>query len=125
MHVVVEQEPWEGRTRPGSEGGGRHLRGGRTTTLSHVTFHKKSHGEGEAVHADRHQSGRGAGEQDYSIDPEEQVHGAVLPVHQLNPGVLLPVVEVAVRPAHHKLFDHYPCGRDNSGQTRSTGGVVA
>lgn len=75
-----------------------------------VTFDKKSYGEGEVVHADRHQSGRGADEQDYSVDPEEQVHGAVLPVHQLNPGVVLRVVEVGVRPAHHKLFHHYTCG---------------
>lgn len=75
-----------------------------------VTFDKKSYGEGEVFHADWHQSGRGADQQDYSIDPEEQVHGAVLPVHQLNPGAVLRVVEVGVRPAHHKLFDHYTCG---------------
>lgn len=78
-------------------------------TPLHLTFNKKSHREGKAVHADRHQPASCADEQDYSIDPEEQVHGAVLPVHQLNPGVVLSVIEVGVRPAHHKLFHHYTC----------------
>lgn len=114
VHVVIEQEPWgrqgTARVREG------HLQG-EEEPHSRVTFHKESHGEGEAVHAGRHQSGRGAGEQHDSVDPEEQVHGAVLPVHQLHPGVVLSVVEVGVRPAHHKLFDHYPCG--GGGQLRS------
>lgn len=80
----------------------------------HLTFNKKSQGEGEAVHADRHQPGSCADEHNYPIDPEEQVHGAVLPVHQLDPGAVLSVVEAGVRPAHHKLFHHYTCGGTNT-----------
>lgn len=77
-----------------------------------LTFNKKSQGESEAVHASRHLFGCSEN-QCYSRDPKEQIHGAVLPVHQLDPWASLVVVKVGMWPIHHKLFNHNTWRQDN------------
>lgn len=71
-----------------------------------LTFDKKSYGQRQTVDADRHQAGCSGDQQHHPIDTKEQIHGAVLPVHQLHPAFFLKVVEMCVRSVGHKLLHH-------------------
>lgn len=119
VHVVVEEKAWMiqqsvggGHTQHQSDTRGPHS-WCEGSTLQ-LTFNEKSQGESKALDARWHQSGGGGGDECHSSDAEEHIHGAVLPVHQLDPGVVLPVVETGVRPIHHKLLNHRACSRDRS-----------
>lgn len=71
-----------------------------------LTFHKESYGERQAVDGHGHQAGCSGEQQDHPIDAKEKVHGAVLPVHQLHPALLLSAVEMRVRSVGHELLHH-------------------
>lgn len=78
------------------------------------TFNKKSQGESEAVNANWHHFGHSTGNQCYSRDPKEQIHCAVLPVHELDPRIVFCVIEFGMWPIHHKLFNHNAWDRTTS-----------
>lgn len=77
------------------------------------TFNKKSKGQSKAVKTDWQPFDWYAGNHRYSWDSKEQIHCAVLPVHQLDPWVIFPVVEVGVWAVHDKLLHHNTCHRNN------------
>lgn len=116
VHVVIEQKPWMmGESRPQNCSSNTCPRDTFVMWRKNVklnpaslqlTFNKESQGESKAVNTSRHQFGKSTDDQCYSKYPKEQIHRAVLPVHQLDPWTVLSVVETGMWPIHHKLFHH-------------------
>lgn len=88
------------------------------------TLNKKSQGESKVVSTNRHPFGCYAGNQCYSCDPKEQIHGAVLPVHQLDPWGVLPIIQAGMWTVHNKLLHHNTCHSQNNMQIRWRGNVA-
>lgn len=88
-----------------SEGRIRDVKGNQNLASVQLTFNKKSQGESKVVDTYWHQFGCSTGNQYYPKDPKKQIHGAVLPVHQLDPRIVRCVVEVSLWAAWIELFN--------------------
>lgn len=73
------------------------------------TFDEHSHGQHQAVQTPRHHGADVGEDVHHPREAVEEVHGGVLPVHQLHPVTFLPAVEVQVRPIGDELFCQHPC----------------
>lgn len=88
--------------------------GVRDHCFTEHTFHEERQRQSEAIHTQRRQLKSFRDNQGNSRNPEEQIHGAVLPVHQLDPGVVLRIIEVSDWSAWVKLFNQDACDRITS-----------
>lgn len=74
-----------------------------------LTFNKHSQRQHEAVQTPWHQLGDVGEDVHHTGEAVEEVHGGVLPVHQLHPVAVLPAVEVQVRTIRDELLRQHPC----------------